>query len=70
MTKYDKALVNWRFLNANLMNFNKVEAKKLLQIELEGKNRRTFIKRIRQRIIGAATEEALESLNGKENKPD
>lgn len=57
MTRFEKALLSWTTLNAMLMDFSKSDAIKLLHMERTGKNRITFIKRIRQRVLGASTEE-------------
>jgi hypothetical protein len=66
MTKFERTLLSWTALNANLMDFNERDARKLLAMEQAGENRSTFIKRIRQRIIGAATEAAQESIDAKD----
>lgn len=49
--KYKKALANWTRLNEQLSSFNTDELETLLDFELSGENRKTFIKRIHQRIV-------------------
>jgi hypothetical protein len=49
-------LKNWIALNSGLKNLSLDEVRKLLKVEQAGKNRKTFVKRIQQRIIGAEME--------------
>ena len=49
--KYTIALTNWLALNASINSFSLNELETLLDFEVNGLNRKTFITRIHQRIV-------------------
>lgn len=58
MSKYEKDLKNWIILNENINNYTLSELKSMLKFETNNQNRKTFIKRIQQRINGIASTKA------------
>ena len=55
-------LANWYNLTSGISTADLASAKRLLVYEREHQNRPTFIKRIKQRIVGAADEIARKEL--------